>query len=128
MRKQRWALVTAGAVVAAGSLALAPAATTSAATNAAGPRHEKRHDHPELGSGLGRLVEQSKHPSTRKNGGLVTDQSKLAIKDAQGRVMVDLPPQAGVDRAAFRKQAEAQGLKVTAVDAEHGTLEGFVAL
>ena len=130
MGKQRWAVITAGAVVTAGSLALAPAATTTAAVHTAGPRfgthHVKRHDDPRLGSGLGRLVEQAKQPATRKQGGLVTDQSKLAIKDSRGRIKVDLTPQAGVDRAAFRTQAEAQGLDVTAVDAEHGTLEGFV--
>ena len=37
-------------------------------------------------------------------------------------------PQAGVDRAAFRRSAEAAGLVVRDVDAARGTLEGFVAL
>ena len=42
-------------------------------------------------------------------------------------MLVQLTPQAGVDRAAFRKQAEAQGLVVQDVDGDTGTLEGFVA-
>jgi hypothetical protein len=124
MRKQRWAILTAGALVVAGSLALSPAASTSAA-----PKHFKRSDDPRLGNGLGRLVQQGRTPGVRKQqGGPRSDQSKLAITDDQGRVMVDLTPQQGVDRTAFRAGAEALGLKVKAVDAEQGTLEGYVPL
>ncbi len=125
MRKQRWAMLTAGALVAAGSLALAPAASTSAA-----PKHFKRSEDPRLGNGLGRTVQQAHSPSVRKKSGPgpKTDQTGSAITDAQGRVMVDLTPQQGVDRAAFRANAESLGLKVKAVDADHGTLEGYVPL
>jgi hypothetical protein len=123
MRKQRWAVLTAGSLVAAGSLALAPLASTSAA-----PKHFKSSEDPRLGNGLGRLVDKGRTPGVRKQGSLRTDQSSLAITDNQGRVMVDLTPQQGVDRAAFRANAEARGLTVKAVDAEHGTLEGFVPL
>ncbi len=123
MRKQRWAALTAGSLVAAGSLALAPQASTSAA-----PQHFKSSEDPRLGNGLGRLVDKDRTPGVRAQSALRTDQSSLSITDAQGRVMVDLTPQQGVDRAAFRASAEARGLKVKAVDAEHGTLEGYVAL
>ena len=43
-------------------------------------------------------------------------------------MLVQLTPQAGVDRAAFRKQAEAQGLVVEGVDSDTGTLEGYLPL
>ena len=52
----------------------------------------------------------------------------MAIRDADGRVLVDLTPRAGVDRAAFRRDAEAAGLLVQSVDDTLGTLEGFVDL
>ena len=80
-----------------------------------------------LGNGLGRLVAQS-GPSSRRVSGPLIDQEKLTIRDAQGRVMIDLTPQAGVNRASYRRRAEALGLVVKAVDAEHGTLEGFAPL
>ncbi len=43
-------------------------------------------------------------------------------------MLIQLTPQSGVDRAAFREQAEDIGLVVKAVDPEHGTLEGFAPL
>jgi hypothetical protein len=127
-KQRRLFFATVGALIASGSLALVPAATHAAAARRVGPPVVKQHDDPRLGGGLGRLVEQAKHPSLKKQHGLVSDQSRLAIKDSHGRIKVDLTPQAGVDRAAFRQQAEAQGLDVTAVDPELGTLEGFVAI
>ncbi|MGI3782754.1 MAG: S8 family serine peptidase, partial [Janthinobacterium lividum] len=60
--------------------------------------------------------------------GVHVDPGALAVRDAQGRVLVDLTPQAGVDRKAFRRSAEAAGLVVQSTDAARGTLEGFVAL
>ena len=60
--------------------------------------------------------------------GLTVDQASTAIFDSAGRVMVDLMPRAGVDRAAFRRQATALGLKVTATDPDLGTLEGYTPL
>ncbi|MBV9832594.1 MAG: hypothetical protein JOZ82_13455, partial [Marmoricola sp.] len=125
-KQRRLVIVTAGALIASGSLALMPAATQAAPRIL--PPHVKRHDDPRLGSGLGRLVQQSEQPSAKKKGGLVSDQSQLAIKDSRGRIKVDVTPQAGIDRAAFRRQAEAQGLTVTAVDPVNGTLEGFIDL
>jgi hypothetical protein len=127
MRKQRLVLVTAGALIAAGSLALAPAATTTAAS----PQPYKDGGNRAMGAGLGRLVQESQGPkakSLQKSSGVHIDQSRLAVRDSQGRVLVQLTPQRGVDRAAFRKDAEANGLVVKAVDAANGTLEGFIPL
>lgn len=83
-----------------------------------------------LGNGLGRLLAQEGPGArSRKSGsGLRTDQESLAIRDGAGRVLVDLTPQAGVDRAAFRRQAAGLGLVVTATDPELGTLEGYTPL
>jgi len=68
-----------------------------------------------LGNGLGRLLPGSAS-SKGAAGGFRVDQSKLTIRDAQGRVLVHLTPQADENRAAFRRQAEAHGLRVEAVD------------
>ena len=83
-----------------------------------------------LGNGLGRLVEPSKSgTSSRRTASVFTiDQAALAIRDARGRVLVDVTPRSGVDRASFRRAAEALGLVVRTVDRERGTLEGFVPL
>jgi hypothetical protein len=80
-----------------------------------------------LGNGLGRLVHSS-DTAAKQAGGLRIDQSSLAIRDRRGRVLVDLTPQANVNAAAFRRQAEANGLHVRSVDRHFGTLEGFVRL
>ncbi|WP_375423669.1 S8 family serine peptidase [uncultured Friedmanniella sp.] len=80
-----------------------------------------------LGNGLGRLVAQAGTASRRSVAPSI-DQEKLTIRDAKGRVLVDLTPQAGVDRKAYRRQAQALGLVVKAVDAKRGTLEGFAPL
>jgi hypothetical protein len=75
-----------------------------------------------LGNGLGRLVQQSKGTSS----GFKLNQKPLTIRDAKGRVLVDVTPQAGADRAVFRRHAEDLGLVVKDVDRTHGTLEGFL--
>lgn len=127
MRRQRLVMVTAGALVAAGSLALAPAATTTAAA----PQAYKDGGNRGMGGGLGRLVQDSqkaKAKSQAKKTGVYLNQSRLAVRDPQGRVLVQLTPQEGIDRAAFRKDAEAKGFKVVATDADSGTMEGFVPL
>ncbi len=80
-----------------------------------------------LGNGLGRLVADQGRRG-KPTGGLRIDQSALSIRDAAGRVLVDVTPQAGANRAAFRRAAEAKGLRVTAVDRTTGTLEGFVSV
>lgn len=84
-----------------------------------------------LGNGLGRLLAQSGTLGARAKiggSGLRVDQASTAIFDSAGRVMVDLTPRAGVDRAGFRRQATALGLQVTATDHDLGTLEGYTPL
>ena len=81
-----------------------------------------------LGNGLGRLLAPGRTNDRRRAGGFRVDQESLTLRDPEGRVLVDLTPRAGVDRAAFRRDAEAAGLQVQSVDAARGTLEGYVAL
>ena len=75
-------------------------------------------------------MQQSERPSLKRQAksGLRINQERLTIRDAQNRVLVHLTPQADANRASFRKQAEALGLEVQAVDENKGTLEGFVPL
>jgi hypothetical protein len=82
-----------------------------------------------LGNGLGRLLAQSGGAAARRAAsGFHIDQDALAIKDARGRVLVDVTPRAHVDRAAFRRQLVQQGLVVRAVDEKSGTVEGFLSM
>ncbi len=122
MTRRQWATGLVGAVVVAGTTTLVP----TTATNAAAPAVTNNAD-PALGNGLGRLLAEGERPSL-KRGGLRISQEALAIRDGQNRVLVQITPQATVNRAAYRKQVEALGLKVQASDSEHGTLEGFVPL
>ena len=50
------------------------------------------------------------------------------MRDGEGRVLVDVVPQADVDPSAFRRSLEGEGLRVSAVDAGTGTVEGYLAL
>ena len=125
MTRRQWATGLLGAVVVAGSATLVPASVTTAATPP--PAFTKQTD-PALGNGLGRLLAQSNRSSFQKSGGLSIDQESLTIRDAQNRVLIQLTPQSNVNRADYRKQAEALGLVVQTVDAEHGTMEGFTPL
>ena len=102
--------------------------TVPTASQAAPPVSPSSKVDSTLGGGLGRLLAQESGASQRRAGGLRVDTAALAIRDAKGRVLVDLTPQAGVDRAAFRRAAEAAGLDVRATDAKRGTLEGYVDL
>lgn len=125
-RTRRWATGGLAVVVALGLTTLTPATRTEAAPLA--PTTGRSVD-PTLGNGLGRLLAQAGPGAQRRlAGGLRIDQDALTIRDDRGRVLVDLTPQAGVDRAGFRRQATAAGLSVQSVDPDHGTLEGFVAL
>ncbi|GAB2479238.1 S8 family serine peptidase [Jatrophihabitans fulvus] len=123
----QWRKLTAGIAVTitAGAMAAAfgPVGTAQGRQVSATPA---RVD-PALGNGLGRLVPSSAARAKLAVGGVRIDQGALAIRDAQGRVLIDMTPQAGVDRAAFRARAAAAGLAVTATDAATGTLEGYVA-
>src|SRR3954447_7981531 len=81
-----------------------------------------------LGNGLGRLLApKASARSAQAPGRLPTfDQERLTIRDAQGRVLVDLTAAQGTSLAALRTRAQAAGLEVTATDRRRGTLEGFV--
>jgi hypothetical protein len=114
-----------------GATALTPMTATNAATAPATAPTTKAAGNRALGNGLGRLVAQSESPQSKTFGpsrGPRMNPNGLTVRDAKGRVMVQLTPQAGVNRAAFRKQAEAKGLDVKATDSSTGTLEGFVPL
>ena len=101
--------------------------TVPTATQAAPPSGSAKVDRT-LGSGLGRLLADQSAARQRRAGGVRVDPEALAIRDDEGRVLVDLTPSAGVDRSAFRRSAEAAGLVVRSTDPTRGTLEGFVAL
>ena len=125
MGSRAWTAAIVGAVVVAGSASLTPLTATTAAP----PPDHKDGGNRALGNGLGRLVAEEGSPKTSATeSGVRIDPDALSIRDDQGRVMVQLTPQAGIDRATFRKQAEARGLHVKAVDKATGTLEGFVAV
>ncbi len=79
-----------------------------------------------LGNGLGRLVHKPAAQQKASGQGLQIKQNALTIRDGKGRVLVDLTPRKGVNRASFRQRAEAAGLVVTSTDPSFGTLEGFV--
>ncbi len=113
----------------AGSAAVLPGASTTAApppsptTKDAGNRA--------LGGGLGRLAAQSQAPRAKSFAaprGVHIKPDATAVRDDQGRVLVQVTPQAGVDRASFRKQVQSQGLVVEGVDSDTGTIEGYVPL
>lgn len=76
-----------------------------------------------LGNGLGRLLPANGAAQRSLAAGPI-DQQQLAIRDAQGRVLVDITPAAGVPAATFRSRAEAAGLRVTATDG--ASFEGYV--
>ncbi|RYZ32011.1 MAG: hypothetical protein EOP01_02135, partial [Propionibacteriaceae bacterium] len=81
-----------------------------------------------LGLGLGELVAEQSAGQQRRAAASPINRAATTVRDAKGRVLVQLTPQAGADRAAFRRAAEAAGLVVRDVDTARGTLEGFVAL
>ena len=127
-RRSTAAVVAASAVLATASLA--QAAPRSAPAVRLAEKSAPATVNRALGNGLGRLVAQPRRTSSlrQQRPGFRIDQESLAIRDSAGRVLVDVTPRAGVDRRAFRRQVEGLGLVVKAVDATHGTVEGFVPL
>jgi hypothetical protein len=123
MLSRRFLALTTSVVVVGGLSQLSPA--VGAPPGTAHPKPLTKNVGSTLGNGLGRLV--SPQPS-RPGNPLKVDQSALTIRDGRGRVLIDLTPQAGADRARFRAQAEALGLVVRSVDKDLGTLEGFAPL
>jgi hypothetical protein len=82
-----------------------------------------------LGNGLGWLLAGNSSAQQRLGSSpLRVNQGSAAVRDDAGRVLVHLTPQVDADRAAFRRLAERQGLRVTATDGSHGTLEGYAPL
>ncbi|NAZ87611.1 S8 family serine peptidase, partial [Kineococcus indalonis] len=81
-----------------------------------------------LGLGLGALVEAGPAPGRRSTGGSVLAPERLAVRDAQGRVLVQVTARAGTDAAAHRARVEELGMAVTAVEERRGVLEGFLPL
>jgi len=129
MTRRRWAAGLAGALVVAGSATLLPGSPTTAAP----PPSPTAKDNANraLGNGLGRLVAESETAHAKSFAGSYRahlEPDALTVRDAKGRVLVQVTPQAGVDRATFRKQVEARGLVVEAVDSGTGTIEGYVPL
>ncbi len=125
MTRRQMATGLAAAVVVAGTATLTPMTSTSAAS----PAPVKDGVNQALGNGLGRLLaERTPRRSMAPRSGVSIDQDRVSIRDQRGNVLIQLTPQAGIDRAAFRRQAEAEGLDVQAVDRTSGTMEGFVPL
>ena len=119
------ALAAAGGISAA-AIAAPPAAAPQRAAGSGAARVDRS-----LGNGLGRLLAEKGVGAATTNRvaaapGLF-NQSKLAVTDPSGRVLVQLTPQRGVNRAAFRAAAKRAGLAVVAEEPKLGTLEGFVA-
>ena len=132
MSRRRILAATTAVVAVAGLTQFAPATGADRAPRApSGAATSEKYVGSALGNGLGRLVAQSGSAGTRAKiggGGLTVDQASTTIRDAAGRVLVDLTPRAGTDAAAFKRKAKAAGLVITATDPTVGTLEGFVAI
>ncbi len=129
MRSARTGAVIVGiALVAAGTPAAVAAQPAPAAPGTVARAATDRVDRT-MGNGLGRLVAGTDRPAARgaAPSGLRIDQDALTIRDAQGRVLVQLTPRAGVDRTTFRAAAQKAGLVVTATDSGQGTLEGYAS-
>ena len=86
-----------GALALTGATALAPPPATSTSISAAPQvrRVDRGYADGALGNGLGRLLKQAKNPGSARSHGLKIDQAALAIRDPQGRVLVDLTPAGG---------------------------------
>jgi Subtilase family len=123
------AIVVAALVTPAGVSAAVATAPPPEATSPGGGSDGGSGGAGVLGNGLSRLLEESKGSAQRQSTpGLRMDQEALAIRDEAGRVLVNITPRTGVDRAAFRSELEALGLVIQATDPEAGTLEGFLPL
>ncbi|WP_395657711.1 S8 family serine peptidase [Nocardioides sp.] len=128
MQTRRLLAATASLAVLGGLSQVAPATGSTPSSDRPAPGGFSKQVDRSLGNGLGRLVAADGSGTTRFGSGFRVDQGQLAVRDDQGRVLVDLTPQADADRAAYRHQAERLGLVVTATDASSGTLEGYAPL
>src|SRR4051812_8606466 len=108
MRRRSTLALTTAAVVAAGlSQVATPIGAASPQPHGRGVAASQKYVGSSLGNGLGRLLaQQGPSPQARIGGdGLRTDQETVTIRDSAGRVLVDVTPRAGVDAAAFERQA-----------------------
>jgi hypothetical protein len=76
-----------------------------------------------LGNGLARLLQP---PAARS--GIQLTQAPLAIRDRQGRVLVDVYAREDASLAGVRDRAEAAGLNTVTQSADQRAVEGYVAL
>ena len=132
MSRSRWMVGTAVTAVVLGTSTVAgvggSAAGSAAAERAPAVQTQAVQTQSALGNGLGRLVQKPAAKQRSAGPGLQINQDALTIRDGQGRVLIDLTPGQGVNRTAYRRQAEALGLAVKATDPAYGTLEGFAPL
>jgi Subtilase family len=122
MRRTHWMVGIAGAAVVLSTTAMAGGSVAAADRT---DRTKVPQDRSALGNGLSRLVDKPTPRPRTASGGLELQDSELTIRDAKGRVLIDLTPREGVNRAAFQRRAEALGLVVDATDPSYGTLEGY---
>src|SRR5690242_13865218 len=76
-----------------------------------------------LGNGLSRLIE----PTPARSGIRLT-MRPLAIRDDDGRVLVDVYAKDGADLANVQRATVGAGLRLVVVAREQNAVEGFVAL
>src|SRR5215468_1089804 len=76
-----------------------------------------------LGNGLARLL----RPQAAKSGIQMT-QAPLAIRDRQGRVLVDVYAREDASLASVRDRAESAGLDTVTQSADQRAVEGYIAL
>lgn len=129
---RRTVALTTAAVVAAGLTQLVPtAASVGSVAVPASPAPAAGTIDRTLGNGLGRLLAQEEleaRSAPGLGGGLEIDQEALAIRDDEGRVLVQIAPADGAGSAALGRAASDLGFVKTADDETTGVLEGFVPL
>ncbi|MCH1868546.1 S8 family serine peptidase [Nocardioides sp. CFH 31398] len=129
---RRAAALTTATVVAAGLTQLVPtSASVGTVALPLAPASSADAVDDTLGNGLGRLLAQEElgaRSAPGLGGGLEVDQESLAIRDDEGRVLVQVAPADGASAGALRRAADDLGFVETAVDEETGVLEGFAPL
>src|SRR4051812_10490647 len=111
-----------GFVVGVCVVAVAATAPGSAAAKSRLPQN--------LGNGLARLVAPPPAPSGALSRGPRLNQSKLAVRDSLGRVLVDVHLARAANLATVAGNLQGLGLQPVATDARYrsGVVSGFVAL
>ncbi|MCH1868552.1 S8 family serine peptidase [Nocardioides sp. CFH 31398] len=123
------ALAAAGVVATALSQVVPTTASTGTVALPAAPSPSAADLDRTLGNGLGRLLAQQDAPRAPGYGGdLQVDQDALAIRDDEGRVLLQLGTASDGDTTSLRKAATGLGFVETADDEATGVLEGFAPL